>query len=166
MGMTPLDGVPMATRCGSLDPGVILYLVQHLKMPLPQLEHLLWNESGLRGLSGGSGDMRELLADASETAVLARELYVHRIAQAIVAMATSAGGLDAIVFSGGIGEGAASIRAQVAERLGWTGLVLDPAANATSAEQIHATASAVSAFVIHVDEEAELALAALAFRPQ
>jgi acetate kinase len=81
-------------------------------------------------------------------------------------MATSAGGLDAIVFSGGIGEGAASIRAQVAERLGWTGLVLDPAANATSAEQIHATASAVSAFVIHVDEEAELALAALAFRPQ
>ena len=166
MGMTPLDGVPMATRCGSLDPGVILYLVQHLKMPLPQLEHLLWNESGLRGLSGGSGDMRELLADASETAVLARELYVHRVAQAIVAMATSAGGLDAIVFSGGIGEGAASIRAQVAERLGWTGLVLDPAANATSAEQINATASAVSAFVIHVDEEAELALAALAFRPQ
>lgn len=161
MGMTPLDGVPMATRCGSLDPGVVLYLAQHLKMPLPQIEQMLWHESGLRGLSDGSGDMRELLADASEAARLACELYTLRIAQAVVAMATSVGGVDAIVFSGGVGEGAAPIRAQVAERLRWMGLVLDVEANTTGAMQINAAASAVAAFVVRVDEEQELALAAL-----
>lgn len=161
MGMTPLDGVPMGTRCGSLDPGVVLYMAQHLKMPLPQIEHLLWRESGLRGLSGGSGDMRELLADAGQPAVQARELYTLRVAQSIAAMATSLGGLDAIIFTGGIGEGAAPIREQVAERLRWMGLQLDHAANSAGASRIHAAESKVAAFVMRVDEELELALAAM-----
>ncbi|KFN47050.1 acetate/propionate family kinase [Arenimonas metalli] len=162
MGMTPLDGVPMATRSGSLDPGVVLYLAQTRHMPLPQIEHLLWRESGLRGLSGGSGDMRELLADTSESAGHARAHYALRIAQAVAAMATSLGGVDAIVFSGGIGDGAAPIRAAVAERLAWMGLRLDPEANAAGVAQIHAAGAAISVFVVRADEEQELALAALA----
>jgi acetate kinase len=161
MGMTPLDGLPMATRSGALDPGVVLYLAQTLHMPLPQIEHLLWRESGLRGLSGGSGDMRELLADPSEPAALAREHYAMRIAQGIAAMTTSLGGVDAIVFSGGIGDGAAPIRAQVAEQLRWIGLHLDPEANATGAARIHVANSTVAAFVFRADEERELALALL-----
>ena len=160
MGLTPLDGVPMATRSGALDPGVVLYLAQTLRMSLPQIEHLLWRESGLRGVSGGSGDMRVLLADPSPDAELAREQYAMRVAQAIAAMATSVGGLEAIVFSGGIGDGAAPIRARVAEHLQWTGLRLDAAANANAAAQIHAPASTLSAFVVRADEEWELAVAA------
>jgi acetate kinase len=162
MGMTPLDGVPMATRSGSLDPGVVLYLAQTLAMPLPEIEHLLWRESGLRGLSGGSGDMRELLADTSESAGHARAHYAIRIAQGIAAMATSLGGVDAIVFSGGIGDGAPPIRAAVAEHLAWMGLRLDPEANAAGATHIHAPGAAISVLVLRVNEEQELALAALA----
>lgn len=161
MGMTPLDGVPMGTRCGALDPSVILYMAQVLGMTLPQIEHMLWHDSGLRGLSGGSGDMRELLADTGEPAVLAREQYTLRVAQAIVAMGTSLGGVDAVVFSGGIGEGAALIRAQIADRLRWMGLQLDSVANESGATQVHAATSAVAAFVIRADEECELAMAAL-----
>lgn len=160
MGLTPLDGVPMATRSGTLDPGVVLYLAQTLKMPLPQIEHLLWRESGLRALSGRSGDMRELLADPGRDAALACEHYVIRVAQAVAAMATSLGGVDAVVFSGGIGDGAAPIRARVAEQLHWTGLRLEAAANAAGAARIHTADSAFAAFVIRADEEWELFLAA------
>ena len=162
MGLTPLDGVPMATRSGTLDPGVVLYLAQTLKMTLPQIEHLLWRESGLRGLSGGTGDMRELLADPGPDAELTREQYAIRVAQAITAMATSLGGVDAVVFSGGVGEGAAPIRSRVAGRLHWTGLRLDATANSAGAARIHSPDSAFAAFVVRADEEWELALAAMA----
>lgn len=161
MGLTPLDGVPMATRSGTLDPGVVLYLAQTLAMPLPEIEHLLWRESGLRGLAGGSGDMRELLADPSEAAIAAREQYAIRVAQAIAAMATSVGGIDAIVFSGGIGDGAAPIRARVAEHLRWTGLRLEATANDAGLARIHAVDSTIAAFVVRANEEWELAVAAL-----
>ena len=161
MGLTPLDGVPMATRSGTLDPGVVLYLAQTLAMPLPEIEHLLWRESGLRGLAGGSGDMRELLADPSEAAIAAREQYAIRVAQAIAAMATSVGGIDAIVFSGGIGDGAAPIRARVAEHLRWTGLRLEATANDAGLARIHALDSTIAAFVVRANEEWELAVAAL-----
>jgi acetate kinase len=162
MGLTPLDGVPMATRSGTLDPGVVLYMANRLQMPLPKIEHLLWSESGLRGLSGGSGDMRELLADPSSDATLARDQYAIRVAQAIASMATSMGGMDAFVFSGGIGAGAAPIRTQVAERLHWTGLRVDAAANTAAATRIDAPGSSVAVFVVRTDEEWELALAVLA----
>lgn len=162
MGMTPLDGVPMATRSGTLDPGVVLYLAQTLAMPLPEIEHLLWRDSGLRGLSAGSGDMRELLADTSEPAALAREHYAMRVAQGIAAMATSLGGLDGVVFSGGVGAGAASVRARIAAQLGWMGLLLDSDANLRGCPVVHANAATISAWVIQVDEEYELLQAALA----
>ena len=160
MGLTPLDGVPMATRSGTLDPGVVLYLAQTLGMTLPEIEHLLWRESGLRGLAGGSGDMRELLADPSDAAIGAREQYAIRVAQAIAAMATSVAGMDAIVFSGGIGDGAAPIRARVAEHLRWTGLRLETTANDAGIARINALDSTIGAFVVHADEECELAMAA------
>lgn len=160
MGLTPLDGVPMATRSGTLDPGVVLYLAQTLGMTLPEIEHLLWRESGLRGLAGGSGDMRELLADPSDAAIGAREQYAIRVAQAIAAMATSVGGMDAIVFSGGIGDGAAPIRARVADHLRWTGLRLETTANDAGTARINALDSTIGAFVVHANEEWELAMAA------
>jgi acetate kinase len=161
MGLTPLDGVPMATRSGTLDPGVVLYLARTLEMSLPDIEHLLWRESGLRGLSGGSGDMRELLTDPSDAAAGAREQYAIRVAQAVAAMATSLGGMDAIVFSGGIGDGAAPIRARVAEHLRWTGLRLEATANDAGIAQINAVDSTIAAFVERANEEWELAVAAL-----
>ncbi|MBN8739102.1 MAG: hypothetical protein BGP24_09950 [Lysobacterales bacterium 69-70] len=161
MGLTPLDGVPMATRSGTLDPGVVLYLALTVAMPLPEIEHLLWHECGLRGLAGGSGDMRVLLADPSDAAIGAREQYAMRIAQAIAAMATSVGGMDAVVFSGGIGEGAAPIRARVAEHLRWTGLRLEAAANDAGLARIDAGDSTIAAFTVRADEAWELALAAL-----
>lgn len=160
MGVTPLDGVPMATRCGALDPGVVLYLAGTLNMPILQIEHMLWRDAGLRGISGLSGDMQELLADSGEAAALALDHYTIRIAQGIAAMATSIGGMDGIVFSGGIGEGAASIRSRVAARLQWTGLRLDPTANRDGGPTIHAHDSAIAAWVLRVDEERELAFAA------
>lgn len=160
MGVTPLDGVPMATRCGALDPGVVLYLAGTLNMPLLQIEHMLWRDAGLRGISGLSGDMQELLADSGEAAALALDHYTIRIAQGIAAMATSIGGMDGIVFSGGIGEGAAPIRSRVAARLQWTGLRLDPTANRDGGPTIHAHDSAIAAWVLRVDEERELAFVA------
>ncbi|MFH2077961.1 MAG: hypothetical protein ABIJ73_04465 [Pseudomonadota bacterium] len=162
MGLTPLDGVPMATRSGSLDPGVIGYLTHALRMPWPEIEQVLWRESGLKGLSGLSGDMRELQADPGEAAALAREHYARRVAQAIAAMATSLGGVDAIVFSGGIGAGAAAVRAQIAASLRWMGVELDPEANQRGGLAVHADHATVSAWVFHVNEEDELLEAALA----
>jgi acetate kinase len=162
MGLTPLDGVPMATRSGSLDPGVVGYLAQSLRMPWPQIEQVLWRESGLKGISGLSGDMRELLADPGEAAALARQQFAMRVAQAIAAMATSLGGVDAIVFSGGIGAGAAPIRAQIAASLRWMGVVLDPTANRHGGPVVHAGDASVGTWVFQVDEEFELLHAALA----
>src|SRR5690606_30692430 len=132
---------------------VVLYLAQTLAMTLPEIEHLLWRESGLRGLAGGSGDMRELLADPSDAAIGAREQYAIRVAQAIAAMATSVGGMDAIVFSGGIGDGAAPIRARVADHLRWTGLRLETTANDAGIARINALDSTIGAFVVHANEE-------------
>lgn len=160
MGLTPLDGVPMATRSGALDPGVLLYLARTMQMPLAQIEQLLWHDAGLRGISGLSGDMRELLADPSEGAALAVEHYTIRVAQAIAAMATSIGGIEAIVFSGGIGEGAAPVRSRVAAQLQWTGLRLDPTTNRDGGPAIHAHDSAIAAWVLRADEERELAMLA------
>mgnify|MGYP005752272667 CR=1 FL=1 len=160
MGVTPLDGVPMATRSGALDPGVMLYLAGTLNLPLARIEQMLWRDAGLRGISGLSGDMRELLADSGAAAALALDQYTVRVAQAIAAMATAIGGMDGIVFSGGIGEGAAPIRSRVAGQLQWTGLRLDPMANRNGGPAIHANDSAIAVWVLGVDEELELAIAA------
>jgi acetate kinase len=130
MGFTPLEGVPMATRSGSVDPGALVYLLrQHLT--LDALEHALEHESGLAGLSGLSGDVRELEGSDEPTTRLAIEVFVYRVATAVGAMAVALGGLEALVFTAGIGENSASVRQAICGRLGFLGVEIDPEANSS-----------------------------------
>ena len=135
MGFTPLEGVPMATRAGSIDPGALFQLVRH-GVSTDALEHALENESGLAGLSGGSGDVRELERSDDHSARLALDVYTYRIAGAVAAMAVPVGGLDALVFTAGVGEHSASVRARICERLAHLGVELDGAANANAEPDI------------------------------
>ncbi len=157
MGMTPLGGIPMATRSGSLDPGVLIHLQRHLKMPADAIDRLLRRESGLLGLSGESGDMRLLLGSASEGARRAIDVYVAGVVQSIAAMAASLRGLDVLVFSGGIGMHAVKIRTWLTDELEWLGLEIDPTLNAAGASEISSATAKVRTFVIPVDEESEMA---------
>jgi acetate kinase len=154
MGFTALDGLMMGTRCGALDPGVVLYLMQQHGMTGGRIEDLLYHHSGLLGVSGISADMRELLASKAETARDAIDLFVYRIAREASALVNSLGGLDGIVFTGGIGEHAPEIRAAVCDRLRWLGVRLDVAANATPGVRISAADSSVAVLVLPADEEA------------
>jgi len=156
MGMTPLGGIPMASRCGSLDPGVLLHLQRDRGMSLDDIERLLWRESGLRGVSGESGDMRTLLASNSEGARRAIDVYVSGVVQGVAAMAASIGGIDALIFSGGIGTHAAGVRARVAAELGWMGIDIDPGLNASAAMGVASSAALAKTFVLPVDEEEEM----------
>jgi acetate kinase len=132
MGFTPLEGVVMGTRSGSLDPGVLLYLLRRRGLPAEKLDHALNYESGLLGLSGISSDMRHILKEAphSPDARLALEVYVHRLVQTIGAMAATLGGVDGLVFTAGVGENSAQVRELVCGNLGHLGLELDTTANA------------------------------------
>jgi acetate kinase len=121
MSFTPADGLLMGTRCGSLDPGVLLYLMKRHGMTADQLEHLIYHESGLLGVSGISGDMRELLASADPHAAAAIDLFVYRIGRELGSLAAALGGLDALVFTAGIGENAAAIRERVVRDGAWLG---------------------------------------------
>lgn len=159
MTMTPLDGVPMATRSGSLDPGVVLFLLRQEGFTLDSLEQALYHECGMRGISGQSGDMRELLASDSPAAALARDVFALRVAQGIVAMATRLGGIDDLVFSGGIGANAAGVRSAIVEYLAWLGMQLDEDANHRGAMRLDAPASPVRLWRVEVDEEGEIAAA-------
>lgn len=160
MSLTPLDGLPMASRCGSLDPGVVLHLLREPGLSADAIEGELSLHSGLLGLSGTTGDMQRLLASDSAEARLAIDIFVHRTAQGVAAMATTLGGIDDLVFSGGIGSHAAPIRAAIAEQLAWTGLRLDVDANAAQALRIDAPGSTIRAWVVVVQEDRELAAAA------
>lgn len=155
MGFTALDGLPMGTRCGNLDPGVVLYLQQELGMSTAEVTDLLYHRSGLLGVSGISHDMRQLLASTESSAADAIELFVYRINRELGALSASLGGLDALVFTGGIGEHAASIRAQVCQAAAWQGLRLDAKANDATplGPRISHTDSAVSVWVIPTNEE-------------
>jgi acetate kinase len=157
MGFSTIDGVPMATRCGALDPGVVLHLLGQEGMTREQVETLLYQRSGLLGVSGISADSRDLLASDRPEAGEALDLFAFRIAGEVARLAATLGGLDAIVFTAGIGENQPEIRSAVAERLSWLGLSLDPAANAANATTLSAASSAVSAFVIATDEEQVIA---------
>jgi acetate kinase len=130
MGFTPLEGVPMATRPGSVDPGALVYLLRH-HLTLDALDYALEHESGLAGLSGLSGDVRELERSGDPAARLALDVFAYRVATAVGAMAVGLGGLDALVFTAGIGENSANVRETVCERLGFLGVELDPEANAS-----------------------------------
>ncbi len=161
MGFSTLDGIPMATRCGALDPGVLLHLMGPMGMSLERVETLLYRESGLLGVSGFEADCRELLESGRPEAADAIGLFTLRIAGEAARLAASLGGLDALVFTAGIGEHQPAIRAGVAERLQWLGLDLDGEANARNAPRISAASSRVKAFVIPTDEERVIAGEAL-----
>ncbi len=157
MGFTALEGLPMGTRCGSLDPGVILYLQQSRGMKPTAISDLLYRRSGLLGVSGISNDMRTLLASGDPRAKDAIDMFVYRINRELGSLAAALGGVDALVFSGGIGEHSPAIRARVCELAGWLGLRLDPAANDRSSSRIDAKDSAVAVWVIPTNEELMIA---------
>jgi acetate kinase len=153
MGFSTLDGVPMATRCGALDPGVVLHLLGAMGRPLAEVEDMLYHKSGLLGVSGLSSDSRDLIASAAPEAREAMELFALRIAGETARLAATMGGLDGLVFSAGIGENQPQVRADVCARLRWLGVDLDAAANAANATTISSAASRVAVFVIPTDEE-------------
>jgi len=157
MGFTPVDGLPMGTRCGSLDPGVVLYLIDELKMDARAIEKLIYQQSGLLGVSGISSDMRALLASAEPRARLAVDLFVYRVGRELGSLAAALGGLDALVFTGGIGEHAAAIRGRVCRGANWLGVELDAAANDAGGPRISTAASGTAAWVIPTDEELMIA---------
>ena len=157
MGFTAMDGLPMGTRCGNLDPGVVLYLVDELKMDARAIEKLFYQQSGLLGVSGISSDMRTLLASDEPRAKFAVELFVYRIGRELGSLAGALGGLDVIVFTGGIGEHAVAIRERVCHAATWLGVELDLAANAAGGSRISTAASRVSAWVIPTNEELMIA---------
>ena len=162
MSFTALDGLVMGTRCGTLDPGVVLYLQQTHGLTAAQVEDLLYRHSGLLGVSGISSDMRTLAGSEAPEAREAIELFVFRIAQQAAAMVSSLGGLDGLVFTAGIGEHTPSVRSAVCQRLSWLGVALDEVANARDAERISTADSRVEVRVIPTDEEAMIARHVLA----
>jgi acetate kinase len=154
MGFSPLDGLAMGTRCGQIDPGVLLYLMLEKGMSPQAISDLLYKESGLKGVSCVSADMRELQASDRPEAAQAIAYFVHRIRREFGSLVAELEGLDAVVFCGGIGENARGIRAQVMENMGWIGIELDSAANEANASVISTERSRVRVFVIPTDEEA------------
>ncbi|MGY3486524.1 acetate kinase [Bradyrhizobium sp. USDA 4011] len=157
MGLTPLDGLVMGTRCGTIDPGVLLYLMQEEKMSVDDVQHLLYERSGLLGVSGVSADMRALLASHDPAAREAVDLFTFRVAAEVALMANTLAGLDGLVFTGGIGEHAPEIRQRICDRLSWLGVSIDAAANAQGAQRIAAKGSPVDVLVIPTNEEVSIA---------
>jgi acetate kinase len=157
MGFTALEGLPMGTRSGALDPGVVLHLQAGLGMTVPQVEHLLYHESGLLGVSGVSSDMRILESSAEPDARFAIELFCYRIGREIGSAVAALGGVDALVFTAGIGENSPRIRARVCEAARWLGVELDVAANDAGAVLASTPGSRVKVYVIPTDEEKMIA---------
>ncbi|ULX52042.1 acetate kinase [Cupriavidus taiwanensis] len=157
MGFTAVDGLPMGTRCGSLDPGVILYLMGELGMDAGAIEDLIYRRSGLLGMSGVSSDMRALLASDDARARFAVEVYTYRIARELGSLAAAAQGLDALVFTAGIGEHAAPVRERVCRQAAWLGVSIDAAANARNGPRISEVSGNVPVWVIPTDEELMIA---------
>ncbi|MGA2895524.1 MAG: acetate/propionate family kinase [Xanthobacteraceae bacterium] len=157
MGFTALDGLPMGTRSGQIDPGVLLYLIAEKKMMPSAVEHLLYHDSGLKGISGISNDLRELESSAAPGALLALDYFVYRIGLNAGMLAAALGGLDAFVFTAGIGENSVAIRARVAEKLAWLGANFDPSANAAGNSLISQPSSPVRLYIVPTDEELMIA---------
>jgi acetate kinase len=157
MGFSALDGPPMSTRSGALDPGVVLHLMHAKGMSVEAVTDLLYHRSGLLGLSGVSGDMVTLLASADPHARQAIEVFVYRIAREIGSLAAALGGLDTLVFTAGVGENSAAIRARVADLCGWLRVDLDPEANDRGERLVSRPESPVKVLVIHTDEQVVIA---------
>ena len=157
MGFSVLDGLPMGTRCGELDPGVVLHLLQHRRMSTAAVEDLLYRQSGILGLSGISSDFRDLLASEDQRARFAVDVFCYQTVRHIGSLAAALGGLDGIVFTAGVGENAAPVRAAVCAGCCWLGLELDDAANSRHGPRISAPDSRVAAYVIATDENLMIA---------
>jgi acetate kinase len=162
MGFTALDGLPMGTRCGQIDAGVVLYLMQEKRMSADAIQHLLYYDCGLKGLSGLSSDMRELEKSDSPRAAFAIDYFAYRIGLSAGMLAAALGGLDAFVFTAGIGENSSLVRSRVAARLAWLGVAFDSTANAGQRQIISRPDSAVTVYVIPTDEELMIAQHTLA----
>jgi acetate kinase len=157
MGFSALDGLIMSTRCGSLDPGIILHLIRERQMSADAVSELLYERSGLLGVSELSGDMQTLLQSADPHASEAVELFVYRIGRQIGSLAAALGGLDTLVFTAGIGENAPIIRQRIGAAAAWLGVDIDPARNGQGETSIGSAASAVEVLVIAADEERAVA---------
>lgn len=157
MGFSTLDGLVMSTRCGAIDPGVILHLLRGRKLSFDQLTDLLYERSGLLGVSGISGDMQTLLASKDPAAARAIELFVYRVGREIGSLAAAVGGLDTLVFTAGVGEHAPMIRQRICAAAGWLGVVLDNDVNRSGEERVNAANSLVDVLVIPADEERAVA---------
>jgi acetate kinase len=157
MGFTAVDGLPMGTRTGQLDPGVVLYLLQSRGFGPTEVERFLYHDGGLKGLSGVSNDMRDLEASDAPGAKLAIDYFVYRIVREVGALAAAMGGIDGLVFTAGIGEHSPAVRAAVVEKLGWLGAVLDPTANAAHGPTITTAASRLPVLVVPTNEELMIA---------
>jgi acetate kinase len=157
MGFTAVEGLPMGTRSGTLDPGVPIYLMDQYGLTARDVERLLYQESGLLGMSGISADMRELLASDAESARLAVDVFVYRAGRELGSLAAALGGLDAIVFTAGIGEHQPEVRARICAEAAWLGVELDPAANLRHGPRIDAPGSRVAAWVVPTNEELVIA---------
>ncbi|MEM9581988.1 MAG: acetate/propionate family kinase [Pseudomonadota bacterium] len=162
MGFTALDGLVMGRRSGRIDPGVILHLVQQRGMSVPEIEKLLYQQSGLLGVSGISNAMQDLEASDDHRAKLAIDLFCYRAASEIAALLPALGGLDALVFTAGIGENSARTRAKICDRLAWLGITLDPAANAAHDATISTDTAACKVLVIPTNEDAVIAQSTIA----
>jgi len=157
MSFSTLDGIPMATRCGNIDAGVLLHLLSRQNMSADEVTDMLYHRSGLLGVSGISGDCRDLLASDAPEAKQAIDLFTTRIAGEITRQATSLGGVDAVIFTAGIGEHQPEIRARIARKLQWLGLELDDTANNNNAFRITTPSSKIAAFMLATDEEQVIA---------
>jgi len=162
MGFTALDGIPMGTRPGQIDPGVILYLLEQKKMSAAAVQNFLYRECGLKGLSGISNDMRELQSSTDPRAAFALDYFCYRVGLNAGMLAAALGGIDAFVFTAGIGENSAVVRARISSRLAWLGAVLNGKANTTHASRVSAPESRVSLHVIPTNEELMIARHTLA----
>jgi acetate kinase len=157
MGFSGVEGLPMGTRSGALDPGVMLYLMQGRGMDARAIEKLIYTQSGLLGMSGISSDMRTLLESSEPKARLAIDVFTYRIRREMGSLVAALGGVDALVFTGGIGENAAPIRERVCRDAAWLGVELDAAANAAGGPRISTPASRVAVWVIPTNEELMIA---------
>lgn len=163
MGFTPLDGLMMGKRCGNLDPGVVLYLIQHKGMTAEEVSHLLSSESGLLGVSGLSDDLRELVASDAPAATNAIDLFVYRATWELGALIAAIGGLDTLVFTAGIGENSPLIRQHIADRFVWLGVDIDKSANDAGVTFISSSKSKIDVLIIPTNEEVVIAKAAARF---
>jgi acetate kinase len=157
MGFTALDGLPMGTRSGNIDAGVLIFLARERCMTFDEIERLLYSESGLLGISGVSNDMRELLRSDKREAELAVDYFVYRVAREMGSLAAALGGLDGLVFTAGIGENSAEIRNRVCERAAWLGVEIDPELNRQRAPRISSAASRIPVWVVPTNEELVIA---------